>query len=175
MNKLRITLIILVCISLPLVLFYSIVNFISLGFSGGEFGKYSQFYGYFCCIYLIIVIGTLLRSRHLNKFGKPKYSLYLLFLPFISLLPYAYVGFRVQTLESEYQKQHFDHHPTANDYVCSPGKFIRDESYRYMYFDYDPSYSSGSRSDFYNKGVLLNHLWEIGISECKNEQGKIFQ
>lgn len=184
MIKFRKCLLVFVWASLLLVP-YSFFSYLCyLGLCGGgesrEIGStYTEFYGYFCWIYFIIVMLSLLISKILNKLHHLNISTVVLCIPIISLVPYLYVEMHVESIHLKFKKQHLDYYsPHADDFVCSPGKFIRvDGKNRFSYFDYDTSYTSGSMSAYYSMDDLVEHMRKqsIDITQCKNKAGQGFQ
>lgn len=184
MNIFKKALLVFIWISFILVPYSFFAYLCYLGLCGGEESrevglKYGSFYGYFFWLYFIIVIASLIASRLFTKANKQQISLFVLFVPIVSLLPFLYVTINVEIIHSKYENQRYEYNsPHADDFVCAPGKFIRmDGQNRYLYFDYDKSYTSGSTSYFNNKEDLLEHMRKtsIDIYQCKNKSGKIFQ
>lgn len=163
-----------------LIAVYSFIAYLCyLGLCGGgaarEIGKqYGSFYGYFWWIYLLIALGSLFVSRlfyHKNNIRAANYSL---LIPLICLLPYWYVSIQVGLIESKFEKSKIEYYtPKAEDYICSPQKFIRLGDKGYYLFDVT---KNTQVTTFYrnlselNKALLTSKL---NTQQCKNKSGKV--
>ncbi len=182
--KIRTLLFILILISLLIVPYSLLAWSCYAGLCGGlpasEIGtKYAGFYGYFSWIYLLIVVGSLYFSRQFKKRDAIKNSVYCLLIPFIALIPFAYVELQATLIQNKYDNERKQYNTAQqDDYVCSPGKFIRyHHDGHYYFFNYDVKGETGSMSGYESYTELKNELilQSIHIENCVNKKGGVLE
>jgi hypothetical protein len=182
--KIRTLLFILILISLVIVPYSLLAWSCYAGLCGGlpaaEIGaNYAVFYGYFSWIYLLIVVASLYFSRQLKKRDAIKQSVYCLLIPFVALIPFAYVELQATLIQNKYDNERKQYNTAQpDDYVCSPGKFIRyHHDGHYYFFNYDVKGETGSMSGFDSETALKNALLQqsIQVENCVNQKGDILE
>lgn len=177
---LRAILFILVTITLLILIpAYSLLSWSCYaGLCGGgmnaEIGaKYGDFYAMFGLIYPIIVLIVLITYFVYHRIKSFKM---ILIIPFLCLIPFVYVEFQAQQIANKYQNEADKYYnPNPEDYVCAPGKFIRNNGAKsYLYFQVNGGSKVVSNYDYQ---ALVNALQndKVDISQCKNKAGTIIQ
>ncbi|KTD12126.1 hypothetical protein [Legionella jamestowniensis] len=136
---------------------------------------YIKVWSYYIWLYPLIVFATLYLSRHRRLAEDSAGSLVMLLIPLISLLPLLYVHFQVKKISTHYAKQR-DAYYTAQprDFVCAPGKFIRQDNTHFYYFAGASGAWTVTYFDNYAEMVTFLGNNEIDISQCKNQKGISF-
>lgn len=140
---------------------------------GGANGEirvhYGSFFAYFAFGYLLICLFALITysfNQRLRQSG------WILILPYLALLPFIYVEFKVNQIQTAYQQRVDEYYqPHAEDYICVPGKFIRAANNRFLYFQV----KDGMKvvRNYESLQAIVTDLQKQGLtlSQCKNVAG----
>ncbi|KTC84220.1 hypothetical protein [Legionella brunensis] len=177
----RTILLVVVWISL-LIVPYALISYLCYaGLCGGAAAAeirshpfYVNIWSYYIWLYPLIVFGALYACRQLPKDSMG--SLIVLLIPLLCLMPLGYFNYQINKISTKYSQQEANYYSFhADDFACSPGKFIRYESGHFSFFEGKSGpYGSSWTVSYFEKYKELEAFAKtnnIDILQCKNQKG----